>query len=52
MKDMVEDTDEQPDEKIDMSKVREGPELRSFCPHEVRVRHSPSVDMLVNLDAL
>ena len=42
LKDMIKDTDEQPDEEVHrQGKVRKGSEHRSFCPHGADRPHSP-----------
>lgn len=46
LKDMIKDTDEQPDEEVHrQGKVRKGSEHRSFCPHGARVHNLPSTWM-------
>ena len=43
LKDMIKDTDEQPDEEVHrQGKVRKGSEHRNFCPRGAGRPHSPS----------
>ena len=48
LKDMIQDTDEHPDEEIHRQRSWEGPECRSVCPCGVGVCHSPSVDVFTS----
>ena len=51
-KDMIKDTDEQPDEVLHRVRCGRGPERRSFCPRGVGMPHLPGVNVFANLDAL
>ena len=51
-KDMIKDTDEQPDEALHRVRCGRGPERRSFCPLGVGMPHLPGMNVFANLDAL